>query len=372
MITSVGIVQTKYFSFADPPDQIALESNELLGPVRLAYEAYGELNQEKTNVVLICHALSGDAHAAGKYSDNDKKPGWWDIMIGPGRAFDTDKFYVICSNVLGGCKGTTGPSSINPKTEKPYGLEFPVVTVKDMVHVQKKLLDHLGIKQIVTVVGGSLGGMQVLQWAVSYPQLLKSVMPIATTHRLSPQGIALNEVQRQAIYHDPEWRQGNYSKENLDGLSIARMLGHITYLSEEGMRQKFGRALRDKEKFGFDFSTDFQVESYLHHQGYSFTRRFDANSYLYMTKAMDYFDLGGQYGSLKSAFANSLLKYLVISFSSDWLFPPYQSKEIVQALKANNWDVSYCDIKSLYGHDAFLLESQQLTKLIMGFLNSIH
>ncbi len=371
MDQSVGVVKTQSFEFAKAPDFLPLDSGEKLSPVTLAYETYGNLNAKKSNAILICHALSGDAHVAGKHSADDEKTGWWDMMIGPGKAFDTNRYFVICSNVIGGCKGSTGPGSIRSQTGKPYALEFPVITVRDMVRAQKTLIDSLNIEKLLTVVGGSLGGMQVLQWAVSFPERLVSLIPIATTHRLSAQGIALNEVQRQAILHDPDWNKGKYTKETLTGLSIARMIGHISYLSDEAMHHKFGRELRNKEKFGYDFSTDFEVESYLHHQGIAFTKRFDANSYLYMTKAMDYFDLAGQYGSLKEAFRQSKIKYLVISFSSDWLFPPYQSLEVVQALKINNHDVSYCEIKSAYGHDAFLVEREQLTRLIHGFLKSL-
>jgi homoserine O-acetyltransferase len=386
---SVGVVKTQYFTFAEPPNEMVLDSGEKLGPITLAYETYGRLNADRSNAILACHALSGDAHAAGISADDGgisaadtgfgaradatvdrKRLGWWDNMIGPGKAFDTERYFVICSNILGGCRGSTGPSSINPATGRPYGLSFPVITVGDMVRAQKKLLEHLGIERLLAVAGGSLGGMQALQWAVAYPDAVRACIPIATTARLSAQGIAFDEVGRQAIMADQNWHGGDYygRAAQLPGLAVARMLGHITYLSDEAMHQKFGRRLRNREKYGFDFSTDFEVESYLRHQGDSFVRRFDANSYLYITKAIDYFDLANGHGGLGVAFRNVRARFLVISFSSDWLYPPYQSKEIVKALKVNGIDVSYCEIPSSYGHDAFLLEEEAQTPLIRGFL----
>ncbi len=371
---SVGIVQTKYYTFAYPPHELRLESGEHLGPVTLAYETYGELDADKSNAILICHALSGDAHVAGYHSPDDHKPGWWDECVGPGKAFDTDKYFVICSNVISGCKGSTGPASINPRTNKPYGLSFPVVTIADMVHAQRYLLDHLGIDQLLSVVGGSMGGMQALQWAVSYPDRVRSAIPLATTARLSPQSIALNEVGRQAIYKDIHWKGGDYYDAGPGphaGLSLARMIGHITYLSDLSMHDKFGRRLQSGEKYGYHFETEFAVESYLRYHGDNFIRRFDANSYLYITKAMDYFDLANGHGSLTNRFANVKAKFLVISFKSDWLFPSYQAKEIVSALMANGIDVTYCDIDSPYGHDAFLLEVDRLTDLMGDFLKNV-
>jgi homoserine O-acetyltransferase len=367
---SVGIVETKYYTFAEPPNEMELECGRKLGPITLAYETYGELSPKKDNAILIAHALSGDAHAAGYHSPDDEKPGWWDIMIGPGKAFDTNKYFVICSNVIGGCKGSTGPSSINPQTGRPYGLQFPVVTIRDMVNAQKALIDYLGIERLLCVAGGSMGGMQVLQWTVSYPDMVRLAIPIATTARLSAQAIAFNEVGRQAIMSDPDWMGGDYYGKAIPhrGLAIARMIGHITYLSDKSMHQKFARRLQGKDEYGYDFVTDFQVESYLHYKGDSFVKRFDANSYLYITKAMDYFDLAQGYESLKDAFAGVKAKFLVISFSSDWLFPSYQSREIVTALRQNNIDVIYTEIQTDYGHDAFLLESEQLTNLISNFL----
>ena len=363
---SIGNVETKYHSFSD---DLILESGEKLKNVQIAYETYGKLNKEKNNAIMVCHALSGDAHVAGWY-EKDKKPGWWDIIIGPGKCLDTDKYFIICSNVLGGCKGSTGPSSINPDTNKEYGLDFPIITIKDMVNAQKILINSLGITQLFAVIGGSMGGMQVLQWCISYPEMVRSAIPIATTAYSSPQQIAFNEVGRRAIISDPSWNNGNYYDSNIpvDGLSLARMIAHITYLSNESMYQKFGRRLQDKEDYGFDFETEFEVESYLHYQGNSFTKRFDANSYLYITKAIDYFDLAGE-GSLAETFFGLKIKFLVISVDSDWLYPPVQSKDIVMGLNANDIDVRYCEIKSSYGHDAFLIEAGQLNYLIAGFLS---
>ncbi len=371
---SVGLVSTQYFEFAQPPNPMVLESGETLGPITLAYETYGKLDAHKSNAILICHALSGDAHAAGYNSPADSKPGWWDECIGPGKAFDTNRYFVICSNFIGGCKGSTGPASIDPSTGKPYGLSFPVVTIADMVEAQRHLIDHLGIPRLLSVVGGSMGGMQALQWAVAYPDRLCSAIPLATTARLSPQSIALDEVGRQAIYSDANWNGGDYYEQESGpdaGLALARMIGHITYLSDKSMQNKFGRRLQNTERYGYHFETEFAVESYLQYHGGNFIRRFDANSYLYITKAMDYFDLANGHGSLVRRFADVKAKILVVSFTSDWLFPSYQAKEIVSALMANGVDVSYCDIDSPYGHDAFLLEVDRLTGLMGDFLNNV-
>jgi homoserine O-acetyltransferase len=370
---SVGLVSTKFFTFAEPPNELVLESGAKLGPITLAYETYGELNEEKSNAILILHALSGDAHAAGYHSSEDVKPGWWDIMIGPGKAFNTNKYFVICSNVIGGCKGSTGPSSINPKTGKPYALDFPIVTIRDIINAQKHLIDHMGIKSLLSISGGSIGGMQVLQWTVSYPEMVRSAIPVATAARQSAQGIAFDEVGRRAIMSDPNWNGGNYYGKKIpkDGLSLARMIGHITYLSDESMHQKFGRNLQDISEYSFSFLPEFQVESYLYYKGDSFIKRFDANTYLYITKAIDYFDLTNGQKSLAKVFEHVKAKFLVISFSSDWLYPSYQSKEIVRALKANNVDVTYFEIKSNYGHDAFLIEHEKQTRLIESFLHHV-
>ncbi len=374
MDQSVGIVETQYATFAqDAPLQ--LESGKSLGPITVAYETYGQLNDEKSNAILVCHALSGDAHAAGRHSPEDRKPGWWDTMIGPGKAFDTDRYFVICSNFLGGCKGTTGPSSINPETGRPYGLTFPVFTIGDMVEVQRLLLDHLGIERLLSMAGGSMGGMQVLEWSVRYPERMASAMPLATTSRLSAQGIAFDAVGRNAIMTDPKWNRGDYYDDPegpARGLAVARMIGHITYLSEESMHRKFGRRLQVLDEYSYDFfETDFQVESYLDYQGRSFVERFDANTYLYVTKAMDYFNLADHGGSLEEALSDVTAKYLVMSFSSDWLFPTWQSKEIVKALVANQKDVSFVEIESDAGHDAFLLEVDIVTDAVSNFLKTV-
>ena len=354
-------------------DSLALDCGATLAPVDVAYQTYGELNRERTNAVLILHAFTGDAHAAG-ISPATGKPGWWDNMIGPGKAFDTEKYFVICSNVLGGCMGTTGPASVNPATGAPYAMDFPVITIADMVRLQKKLIDHLGIRRLLAAAGGSMGAMQALAWAVLYPEALASAIPIAGTWRHSAQQIAFNEVGRQAIMADPDWNQGNYygSKPPARGLAVARMIGHITYMSDESMRKKFGRRLREKEKFGFDFNIDFEVESYLRYRGSQFVDRFDANSYLYITKAMDYFDISNGSGSLAAALENVTARFLVISFTSDWLYPSYQSKEIVNALRSRNRDVAYCELPSNYGHDAFLIEVGEQTELVRGFLASTY
>ena len=371
---SVGIVHTKTIRLIEPEQPLELECGKTLAPVDVAYETYGQLNEAGDNVILICHALSGNAHVAGLNSPDDRKPGWWDVMVGPGKGIDTSKYFVICSNFLGGCSGTTGPPSINPATGKRYGLYFPIITIADMVKVQKILLDRLGIKQLLAVIGGSIGGMQVLQWAIEYPDFVKSAIPIATTSHLGTQSIAFDAVGRNAILADPNFAGGQYTEENGPdrGLAIARMIGHITYLSEQGMREKFGRQLRNSDSYSYDINSEFAVETYLDYQGQSFVERFDSNSYLYITKAADYFDLGKDYGSLKKAFANTKCRFLIISFASDWLFTPAQSGAMVNALVANDKDVSYCDITSPYGHDAFLLEPKVLGSFISGFLDATH
>ena len=368
--TSVGIVETQYFTFAEPPNEMVLDCGRALGPVTLAYETYGELSPSKDNAILIVHALSGDAHVAGYNGPKDEKPGWWEIMVGPGKAFNTNEYFIICANIIGGCKGSTGPSSINPETGKPYGLTFPMITIKDMVNAQKMLIDHLSVEKLLCVAGGSVGGMQVLQWVVSYPEMVRLAIPIATACRLSAQAIAFDEVGRQAIMTDPNWCGGDYYGKAMPhhGLAIARMVGMITYLSEESLLQKGGRQLRNKEEYGYEFATDFEVESYLHYHGDNFVKRFDANSYLYITKAMDYFDLHRDYGSLNNAFANVKSKFLVISFTSDWLFPSSQSKEIITALRYNNLDAIYTEIETDGGHDAFLLPSKEQESLVSNFL----
>jgi homoserine O-acetyltransferase len=372
-IDRVELDERQYFTFAEGVP-MPLDSGEELGPIKLAYETYGQLNADKSNAILVLHALSGDAHASSCCSLTDENPGWWDECIGPGKAFDTDKYFVICSNVLGGCRGSTGPSSINPRTSSPYGLSFPVVTIGDMVRAQRHLIDELGIEKLLALAGGSMGGMQVLQWVVSYPERVRSALPIATTARHSPMLIAFSEVGRQAIYADPNWNGGDYYEgpHPNAGLAVARMVGHITYLSETSMHRKFGRRLREREHFGYDFDTDFEVESYLRYRGNKFTERFDANSYLYVTKAMDYFDLSNGHKDLVAAFAKSSdITYLVVSFTSDWLYPPYHSKELVGVLTAIGADASYCNVESSWGHDAFLLEVDTMTSLISNFLERV-
>ncbi len=373
---SVGLVEKKFYTFAEPPNEMSLGNGSKLGPVTIAYETYGKLDQNKSNVVLISHALSGDSHAAGYYAEDDHKPGWWDIMVGPGKGIDTNTYFVICSNVLGGCMGSTGPASINPSTGKPYGLDFPMVTIGDMVSAQKELIDHMGIKNILAVIGGSIGGMQVLEWSLRYPEMIVAAIPLATTVRHSALAIAFNEVARQAIMADPNWNNGYYyagTRPDL-GLAIARMIGHITYLSDESMRLKFGRNLQNKNDFSFKFDADFKVESYLRHQGKKFVKRFDANSFLYITKAADYYDLEHQHnsGSVVESFSRAKAEFLVISFTSDWLYPGYQSKAIVQALKKNRLNVSFCEIDAQWGHDAFLLPNERLTKMLKGFLERVY
>ncbi len=367
---SVGMVQTKYFHFAFPPNELILENGEKLGPITVAYETYGTLNDQRSNTILILHALSGDAHAAG-FHKGDEKPGWWDDMIGPGRAFDTNKYFIICSNVLGSCMGTTGPSSVNPKTGKRYGSDFPIISISDMVTVQKHLIDHLEINPLLSVAGGSMGGMQVLEWLVSYPDRLKSAIVIATAPKHSPQQIAFNEVGRQAIIADSHWQEGHYygGLPPEKGLSVARMIGHITYMSEISMAEKFGRRVGDNG-CPHKFSLGFQVEEYLHNRGNHFVKRFDANSYLYITKAIDSFDIS-QGKELHEVFKGNRTKVLVLAFKSDWLYPASQSKEIVRACKLAGVDTTYCEIDSTYGHDAFLLEVEEETHLVKHFLQKV-
>jgi homoserine O-acetyltransferase len=372
---SVGLVEKKLFTFAEPPDELILESGEKLGPVTVAYETYGELSPQRDNAVLIVHALSGDSHVAGLYAADDRKPGWWDLMIGPGKPIDTLQYFVVCSNILGGCQGTTGPSSINPATGEPYGLDFPVVTVSDMVAVQKKLIEHLGIESLLAVIGGSMGGMQALEWILKYPEVPQSAVVIASCAALSAQAIAFDAVGRSAITADPGFENGRYYSlgGKIAGLAVARMLGHITYLSPAGMRERFGRKLKGNGDYSYEFKDEFEIESYLAHQGLRFLDRFDANSYLYITKAMDYFDIAGKYGggSLEQAFARCRAKTLFVSFSSDWLFPPAQSKELVQALQRSGRKVAYLNIESSYGHDAFLMPCDSLSRALGHFLEQV-
>ncbi len=365
-------VKTQYFETATPPNELVLESGKKIGPITLAYETYGELNKGKTNVILICHALSGDSHAAFEHADTPDYLGWWDEYIGPKKAIDTNKFFVICSNVLGGCKGSTGPSSINPETQKPYGLSFPVVTIEDMVKAQNLLIEHLNIKKIHAVIGGSMGGMQAMIWSILFPEKVKSAVVIASTNKLSTQALAFDAVGRNAIIKAADWHEGNYydqKKQPESGLAIARMIGHITYLSNEKLALKFGRRLQEKDDYGYNFATEFQIESYLKHQGNKFVNRFDANSYLYITKAIDYFDLEKKYGSLEKAFKFVDAKFLIVAFKSDWLYPPKESKKIVNALLKLNKEVSYFESNAEHGHDSFLISDDELSSIIKGFLS---
>lgn len=352
---------------------LKLACQQLLAPFTVAYKTYGELNADKSNAILICHALTGDQYVASTHPVT-KKPGWWTTLVGPGKPVDTNRFFVICSNILGGCMGSTGPASINPATGKPYGLDFPVITIGDMVEAQARLVDHLGIDQLFCVLGGSMGGMQVLEWASRYKERVFSAAPIATAAWHSSQNIAFHEVGRQAVMADPDWSAGNYyaaGKVPSNGLAVARMAAHITYLSEEALHQKFGRSLQGKSGVTFSFDADFQVESYLRHQGSTFVDRFDANSYLYITRAMDYFDLREQHGNvLANAFKGTKSRFCVVSFTSDWLYPTRESRAIVQALNAVAANVSFVEIESDKGHDAFLLDEDKFFATIRGFLNA--
>lgn len=352
---------------------LRLDCGISLSPFTVAYQTYGAMNAEKSNVVLVCHALTLDQHVANDHPTTGKA-GWWTLMIGPGKPIDTDKYFVICANVVGSCRGTIGPSEIDPETGKPYGLGFPVITIGDMVRAQAMLLDHLGIEDLFCVVGGSMGGMQVLQWAASYPERVFTAIPIATGAKHSAQNIAFHEVGRQAIMADTEWEGGDYSttgKTPRKGLAVARMAAHITYLSEIALHRKFGRNLQDREKITYGFDADFQIESYLRHQGFTFVDRFDANSYLYLTRAMDYFDLAADYGgTLASAFRGTKTRFCVVSFTSDWLFPTSESRRIVKALNAVAASVSFVEIDTDRGHDAFLLDEPEFHAVLGGFLDS--
>lgn len=350
---------------------LTLDSGATLGPWQIAYETYGTLNAGKTNAVLVCHALTGDQYVAST-NPLTGKPGWWSKMVGPGRPIDTDVYFVICANVLGGCLGTTGPATTNPETGMPYGLSLPVITIRDMVRAQARLVDHLGIDTLFAVAGGSMGGMQVLQWAASFPERVFSAIPIATSARHSSQNIAFHEVGRQAIMADPNWAGGAYLTKDLrptKGLAVARMAAHITYMSDESLHQKFGRNLQDREDLTFGFDADFQIESYLRHQGMTFVDRFDANSYLYVTRAMDYFDLAGEFdGQLARAFQGTKTRFCIMSFTSDWLFPTAESRAVVKALNAAAANVSFVEVDSDRGHDAFLLDVPEMFRTVRGFV----
>ncbi len=358
--------------FADNAS-LVLDCGAALNPFSIAYQTYGRLNAAKSNAILVCHALTGDQHVANVHPVTGKA-GWWETIIGPGKPVDTNRYFVICSNIIGGCMGSTGPTSINPASGKPYGIDFPVITIGDMVNAQAQLIDSLGIDDLFCVIGGSMGGMQVLEWASMYKERVFSAMPIATAARHSSQNIAFHEVGRQAVMADPNWRGGRYLEEGLipaKGLAVARMAAHITYLSDKALHQKFGRKLQNRPNVTFGFDADFQVESYLRHQGATFVDRFDANSYLYITRAMDYFDLAADHGGvLANAFTSSKTRFCVISFTSDWLYPTRESRRIVHALNAVAANVSFVEIESDKGHDAFLLHEPELFATVSGFLNS--
>ena len=368
---SVGLVKPQKLAFDTP---LALDCGRSLSSYELVYETYGELNADASNAILICHALSGDHHAAGYHSEEDRKPGWWESCIGPGKPIDTNHFFVVSPNNLGGCKGSTGPMSINPEKNKPFGPDFPIMTVKDWVRSQARLADALGIEQWAAVIGGSLGGMQALQWAIDFPERLRHSVVIAAAPKLSAQNIGFNEVARQAIMSDPEFHQGHYYEHNViprRGLMLARMLGHITYLSDESMRSKFGRDLREG-KLNFGFDVEFQVESYLRYQGRSFVEQFDANTYLLMTKALDYFDPAADFNNdLAAALKQSAAKFLVVSFTSDWRFAPKRSREIVKALLDSQQDVCYSEIEAHHGHDAFLIPIPDYLDVFNCYMNRL-
>jgi len=389
---SAGVFRTQY---VDLPAPLPLDCGRTLHDVRIAYESYGHLTPNKDNVVLVCHALSGDAHAAG-YSDDPEAPsavdgfgadergirprgglGWWDGMIGPGKAFDTDRYYVVCTNLLGSCRGSTGPGSVNPATGRPYALDFPVITVGDMVRAEKQALSVLGIESLLAVGGGSLGGMQALEWTVAYPESVRACISIASTARLASQGVAWNAIARNAIMADPNWQTGAYygtGRAPTAGIGIARMVGHVTYLSAESMRDKFARRLQDRETYSFTVTEpDFAVESYLRHQADTFAGRFDANSYLYISRALTYFDLARDHGNgqLDGALADVKAHYLLLSFSSDWLYPPRDAYELEEALRANDKSVVHHEIQASYGHDSFLLEERQQAPIIATFLEKV-
>ncbi len=366
----VGIVAPHDFVYPKP---FTFKSGQTLPGFTLRYETYGTLNATRDNAVLICHALSGDHHCAGLHTPEDRKPGWWNNLIGPGKAVDTRRFYVICANVLGGCQGSTGPSSLNPATNRPYGLAFPFVTILDMVRAQKILLDHLGVSELHAVIGGSMGGMQAMLFSIEFPHFVRRVIAMATTAREGAQAIAFNEVGRQAIMQDPDWNRGDYAKGGGPrvGLAIARMMAHITYVSDASMDRKFGRRKKTSVNGdSYNFDVQFEVESYLRHQGQSFINRFDANSYLYITRALDHFDLPQAYGSLEAAFAPVLAQTLVVGFTSDWLFPPEQNRAIALALLRAGKQASYAELNTDLGHDSFLLESEELYTLVRGFLET--
>jgi len=363
---SVGIVTTQYAQFKT---DLHLESGRRLGPLTLAYETYGQLNSARDNALLVTHAWTGDAHAAGRHHEDERKPGWWDNMIGPGKVFDTERFFVICSNVIGSCKGSTGPTSLNPATGRPYRLSFPVLMVRDMVHAQRLLIDHLEIEQLCCVVGGSMGAMQALEWAIHYPQRVRSIVPIAGTGRTSPMAIALNALARQSIFNDPLWKKGKYNFDHppADGFALARAVGHISFLSDASMQLKFARRFSRMDGM-FDFFGKFEVERYLDYNGRSFVERFDPNSFLYLAKALDLYDIAWRFDSAREALSQLVCPSLWFAFTSDWLYPPYATEEVVEELERQKKPVDYALISSDYGHDSFLVEPEKFIPQLKNFL----
>ncbi len=369
MNNSVGIVKTEIAEF---DTELQLESGRLLGPLSIAYETYGTLNADKSNVILVTHAWTGDAHAAGRHTEQDRKPGWWDDMIGPGKVLDTERFFVLCSNVIGSCKGSTGPTSLNPRTGKPYNLSFPVIMVRDMVRAQKLLLDRLGIDSLLTVIGGSMGAMQAVEWSILYPEMVRSIIPIAGTGRTSPMAISLNALARQAIFNDPMWKKGNYKPEHppADGFALARAVGHISFLSDASMHLKFSRRFSARDGM-FDFFGQFEVERYLEYNGGSFVGRFDTNAFLYLAKALDLYDVAWNFDGLEDALSRLNCPSLWFAFTSDWLYTPDQTEEVVEVLKSLDKPASYHLIDSDYGHDSFLVEPDKFTPYVVEFLNQL-
>jgi homoserine O-acetyltransferase len=373
---SEPLVQRQFATLFAPPAPLVLASGQELGPVQVSYQTYGTLSPRRDNVIFICHALTGDAHVAGRRDPSDRKPGWWDGFVGPGKGIDTDRYFVVCANVLGGCQGTTGPSSINPATGVPFGPDFPFITVGDIVKVHHELLRSLGIEHVLAVVGGSLGGMQVLEWVARYPHEVDAAVVLASGSRLNAQGIAFNAVGRRAIFMDPLFRDGRYYSETEKprfGLALARMVAHITYLSEQSIELKFGRRLQHSDSFAYDLrkETEFQIESYLHYQGKRFVERFDANSYIALTRAMDYFNLSESFGGVQQALSATPARFLIVSYTTDWLFPTSQSRELVRALAAAHKHVTFTELDSPFGHDAFLIDSELplLASLVGPFLH---
>ena len=370
----VGIVETQTAVLFSADRPMVFRGGAVMEQITVAYETYGELNSDHSNAIFLCHALTGDAHAAGRHHTDDEKTGWWDGLIGAGRALDTDRYFIICANVLGSCQGTTGPGSMNPETGERFGLDFPFLTVADIVTVHSELVRHLGIQQLQAIVGGSLGGMQVLRWAVQVPDQMRACVVLASAPKLAAQGIAFNAVGRRAIYADPGFLEGRYydAEGPRYGLALARMVAHITYLSEDSIELKFGRRLQDSDRFAYNMQkeTEFQIESYLHYQGKRFVQRFDANSYLYLTRAMDYFDLSDGYDDLVAAVSESKAKFLIASYDTDWLFPTSQSRELVSALLQAGRHVSFLELPCAFGHDSFLIDLDPLTELMTPFLDN--